>query len=162
MPTLRTIRKGSTAGGVSSEDTDTDVQPTVATANNKTIDLFDGADDDEEDVEVIEIVCPAQKHSSNKQNKRKKAPATKPKHGLKGTKTNKKKTISVARPRNDEEREHSKAQNSMWGYVSLPRGPKIKEPRPEMVAPPLESIPEDEEAPLILNPGKTSGNGCSS
>ena len=28
-----------------------------------------------------------------------------------------------------------------------------------MVAPPLEPIPEDEEAPLILNPGKTSGNG---
>ena len=86
MPTLRTIRKGSTAGGVSSEDTDTDIRPTAATANNKTIDLLDGdkdeddcppplarrdgcesdSDDDEEDVEVIEIVRPAQKHSSNK------------------------------------------------------------------------------------------------
>ena len=59
------------------------------------------SDDDEEDVEVIEIVQPAQKHSSNKQKKRKKAPATKPKHRLKGTKTNKKKTISVARPRQE-------------------------------------------------------------
>ena len=115
MPTLRTIRKGSTAGGVSSEDTDTDIRPTATatTANDKTIDLLDGAEDDEEDVEVIGIVRPAQKHSSNKQKKRKKAPATKPKHGLKSTKTNKKKTISVARPRNNKEREHSKTQNSM-------------------------------------------------
>ena len=31
-----------------------------------------------------------------------------------------------------------------------------------MVAPPLEPIPEDEAAPLTLNPGKTSGNGRSS
>ena len=31
-----------------------------------------------------------------------------------------------------------------------------------MVASPLEPIPEDEAAPLTLNAGKTSGNGCSS
>ena len=50
----------------------------------------------------------------------------------------------------------------MWGYVSLPRGPKIKESRPEMVASPLEPIPEDEAAPLTLSAGKTSGNSRSS
>ena len=50
----------------------------------------------------------------------------------------------------------------MWGYVSLPKGPKIKKPRQETVAPPLEPIPEDEAAPLTSNPGKTSGNGRSS
>ena len=31
-----------------------------------------------------------------------------------------------------------------------------------MVAPPLEPIPEDETAPLTLNPRKTAGNGRSS
>ena len=166
MPTLRRRRKQSAAEDLSAQEEDTRANQRK---NNEPINLLDDDDDDadesppplfqyesdsddEEDcVEVVEIKRPAQK-------KRKKAPANT--HGLKSTKTNKKKTICAARPRNDEEREHSKMQASMWGYMSLPKGPKIKikKSRLGMVAPPLEPISEDMEvaAPLTSNPVKNT------
>ena len=47
----------------------------------------------------------------------------------------------------------------MWGFVSLPKGPKVKKSRPGMVGPPLEPISEDKEvAAPLTNPVKTPGN----
>ena len=47
----------------------------------------------------------------------------------------------------------------MWGYMSLPKGPKKKKSRPGMVGPPLEPISEDKEvAAPLTNPVKTPGN----
>ena len=113
---LRTIRKGSTAGGVSSENTDTDIRPTAATANDKTIDLLDGAVDDEEDVEVIGIVRPAQKHSSNKQKKQKKSASNKAKARLKGHQ-NKQKEDNLCSP--SQERQRKRTFKSTKLYVGI-------------------------------------------
>ena len=166
MPTLRRRRKQSAAEDSSAEEEDTRANQRK---NNEPIILDDDGNDDDEPpplfqyesdsdddsddedcVEVVGIKRPAQR-------KRKKAPENT--HGLKSTKTNKKKTICEARPRNDEEREHSKQRGSMWGYVSLPKGPKKKKSRPGMVGPPLEPISEDKEvAAPLTNPVKTPGN----
>lgn len=128
MPTLRTIRKPPTAG-LSAEDTRASQGKT-----NETIDLMDedlpslsqykDESDDEDDDEVIEVIRPPQKPAGNKKRKRKmkiqsKAKSGAVKHGLKCFKTNKTKSVSAARPRNDEEREHCKKQASMGGLLTF-------------------------------------------
>ena len=142
MITLRRRCKQSTAEGLSTEEENI---RTNQRKNNGPINLHDDDDDDDNNEPP-----PLFQYESNSGNEEDCVEVVEINtlHRRSGRKLQQrcmvwKASICAARPRKDEEIEHLKTQASMWGFMSLPKEPKIKKSRPGMVAPPLEPISED-------------------